>query len=89
VFPGGNSISRKTLTYVIVACDMAICVLFVLNAVWIHQWTLKEERELDVETVSLTDFTVRIQNLPEKDDYGSIDELRAMLYDHITKIIKA
>lgn len=68
---------------------MLICVLFVLNAVWIHQWTLKEERELDFDTVSLTDFTVRIQNLPTKDDYGSINELRAMLFDHITKIIIA
>lgn len=89
MFPGGNTISRKTLTYVIVACDMIICVLFALNAVWIHQWTLKDEQELDVETVSLTDFSVRIQNLPGKECYGSIDELRAMLYDHIIKTIKA
>ena len=39
----GVSISRVTLTYVIVACDMAICLLFVLNGVWINHWINKEE----------------------------------------------
>ena len=88
-FDSGQSVSRVTLTYVIVCCDIAICLLFVLNAVWIHKWTLKEEHELDVETVSLTDFAVRIKNLPRRGEYdGSIDELRALLYNHIIKIIK-
>lgn len=67
---------------------MAICVLFVLNAVWIMVYSKEEENELDFEGVQLTDFSVKIKNLPRGENYGSLAELRAILWNHILRVVK-
>ena len=64
-FPRLNAkITRTTLTYLVVACDMAIVLLFVINAGWLNVYIARAELELDIEGVQLTDFSVRIRNLP-------------------------
>lgn len=65
------SISRTTLTYVIVGCNMGICLMFVLNWVWIIKWIEKEEKSNDRDNVQITDFAVCIKNLPTQQQYGT------------------
>lgn len=85
----GKSISRTRLTYTVVACDMAICILFVLNAVWILQFIKKEERDEDKRIVNLSDFAVQIKNIPSADNWNQNHELlRVMLFWHITEVVK-
>ena len=68
---------------------MAICLLFVLNAVWMHHFIKKEERDEDRRLVQLSDFAVRIKNLPPAESFNNnIEQLRAMLHFHITEIVK-
>jgi uncharacterized tellurite resistance protein B-like protein len=91
VFPklGNVKITRNTLTYVIVAFDLAICFLFIINTGWIQYYIEKEEAKIDYENVDLTDFTVRIRNLPPQSEFGSLAALRVHLTKHIIDIVKA
>jgi len=49
---------------------MAICILFVLNAVWISKFIEKEEREEDQRFVNLLDFAVEIKNIPKAENWN-------------------
>lgn len=84
----GQKINRTKLTFTVVACDMAICVCFVLNGVCIYLFTKKEEKEEDSHSVQVTDFSVRIKNLPSSGDYTSIIELRVLLEQHLKSIVR-
>lgn len=84
-----TKISRTTLTYLVVGCDMAIVLLFVINAGCLNASINKAEQELDMEGVQLTDFSVRIRNLPTQSDFGSLSALRVELTKHIVDIVRS
>lgn len=67
---------------------MLICLLFVLNTIWLHRYTKYEEMIVDKRAVQITDFAVEIKNLPPVEDFGSLPKLRIMLDNHIRKVIK-
>ena len=43
---------------------------------------------VDKRAVQITDFSVRIKNLPPISEYGSIPKLRIILDNHIRQVLK-
>lgn len=67
---------------------MLICLLFVLNTICMYRYTKFEEKFVDKRAVQITDFSVRIKNLPPIEEYGSIPKLRIILDNHIRQVLK-
>lgn len=75
-----TQVDRETITWVIVICDVLICLVFAANA-YIMEWQIaKQAQDYDRQGVQLTDFAIRIRHLPETDD---IDLLAAELEHYI------
>lgn len=48
----------------------------------------KEDREINRTLLTSEDFAVKIKNLPSKDEYKSINELKVLLWNHLEYIVK-
>ena len=48
----------------------------------------RESRINDSDYLTMSDFTVRIKNLPTKKVYDNLQQLRAMLVVHFAKLLK-
>ena len=67
----------------VVALDLAIFLAYIL---WIYiakGLIVKEATEFDSATVSITDFALKITNLPDLPEYKDEMYLKAMLTNHI------
>lgn len=84
----GTSVSRQTFTYVVVAMDLLICLLFVINSVWIFKFTQLAAKEYDRTNVQLTDFAVRVKSLPGNQNWETIPELKIKLTEYIQTVVK-
>jgi len=58
----------------VIACDALICILFVINIAWLNRSISLEQYYVDKEFVQMTDFSVRVKNLPSKNS-GAFDDL--------------
>ena len=57
-----------------IACDVLICILFAINIAWLNRSISLEQYYVDKEFVQMTDFSVRVKNLPSKNS-GAFDDL--------------
>ena len=78
---------RTTLANIVIACDAAICLIWAINIAWLARAIRREQHIVDLQFVQITDFAVRIKNLPEKDKYDSLDQLKAQLELHIKDVV--
>jgi hypothetical protein len=79
---------RFKLTYLVISLDFAIILAFILY-VLITDWNIKREAVISDENyVQTTDFAVTVKGLPDISEYKTQDQLRAMLINHFTRIIK-
>jgi hypothetical protein len=53
------------MTWTVVACDIAISILFLANMLGLYKYTELAQIEDDKDNVELTDFAVTIKNLPD------------------------
>lgn len=67
--------------------DIMICAFFIAFVEYALYLIDKEEKELKDSTVLITDFAVRIGNLPSKEVFGTHTALEAKLVNHIAKIV--
>lgn len=73
-------ISRQRLANIVIACDAIICLIWVINTMWLGRSISIEQHIVDSKYVSMPDFSVRIKNLPEESFYNkSPEELAAQL----------
>ena len=68
-----GEIERTTLANIVIGCDAAICVLWAINILWLARAIKREQHIVDIEFVQITDFAVRIKNLPDKAQYDTLD----------------
>lgn len=80
-----TQVDREKITWAIVIFDVLICFVFAANA-YIMEWQIdKQAKDYDRHGVQLTDFAVRIKNLPETED---LDLLAAELEHYIHEQLK-
>jgi len=79
--------SRDLLAAVVVCADMLICLFFIFFVDQALYLIEKEKRLNDKVSVQLTDFSVKIGNLPSKEVFGTHAALEAKLINHIINII--
>ena len=70
-------------------CDALICIWFVFHTAMQGYWIRREVFDVSKDFVQMTDFTVRVRNLPPIDSYDALDQLAAALTLHIRKIVAA
>lgn len=71
--------SRSDLTIIVITFDLLVCVTFVVLSALMMSWIDDEATINDVEYVQITDFSVRIKNLPPVSVYKNLEQLKAML----------
>lgn len=79
----GIEVERVNLTWCIVILDMFVCLLIVGNYLYIRHYSVREESEVDKAGVQVTDFSIRLKNLPEPTEFKSLIMLRVKLEQHI------
>ena len=73
-------IERQRLANIVIVCDAIICIIWVLNTMWVVRSTNVEKVIVDSEFVQMADFAVRIKNLPDESAYDkSPEQLTAQL----------
>ena len=80
--------SRRRLANIVISCDAIIVIIFVVNIMWMNKAIGWEQHDVGKKFVHMTDFTVRVKNLPLKPAFDNLDELKAMLEMHIMEVIK-
>ena len=67
-----SSLSRESLTTLVVTMDLIICFVFIIY-IKVEQVNIKRESQInDSDFVTMSDFTVRIKNMPPKKSYESL-----------------
>ena len=72
----------------IIILDIIICIAFVVMTGLLDFYIAREGRRLDANHIQLPDFTLTVKNLPEVDEYQTLDQLRAELLMHLREIVK-
>ena len=70
-----------------VVFDIFVCLFFIGFIEWALKLIDKEELDQKKFTVLITDFAVRIGNLPDKATFGTHAALEAKLVHHIDTIV--
>lgn len=82
------SVSRNDLTIIVIAFDILVCVTFVILSALMMYWIEEEAIVNDIDYTQITDFAIRIKNLPPLSEYKDLEQLRAMLTIYLTKGLK-
>lgn len=73
-------IERQRLANIVIICDALICIIWVLNTMWVARSINVEKVVVDSEYVQMPDFAVRIKNIPDQSLYnGNPEQLAAQL----------
>jgi hypothetical protein len=69
--PGLGSMERQKLIALVLALDLLIVVMFVVYIYSQKHFIQIEARDFDIETVSMTDFAVRVKHLPKPSAFNT------------------
>jgi len=67
------SVSRSDLTIIIIAFDILVCVTFVILSGMMMGWIEEEALINDIDYTQITDFSIRIKNLPPQSVYKDLE----------------
>mmetsp|Transcript_20514 Transcript_20514/g.25234 ORF Transcript_20514/g.25234 Transcript_20514/m.25234 type:complete len:103 (+) Transcript_20514:1217-1525(+) len=70
-------------------CDALICLWFLCHTVLLSLWIRRESFDGHQDLVHMTDFAVRVKNLPAVESYSELEELAAALTVHIRDVVDA
>jgi len=69
--------NRTRLANIVISCDAIICIIFIINIMWMNRAINTEQFDVDKKFVHMTDFAVRVKNLPHKPSFDNLDQLKA------------
>ena len=87
--PWGNTITRQSLAITVCVLDLVICLWVVLNISLFDIFIKREDRFVDDKYLQMTDFTVRIKNMPPQRQYHNLHQLRAQLTTHLSRVVQS
>ena len=70
-------ISRGELATIVIICDILICLIWTINTMILFRGISDEQRDVQKKQVLISNFAVRIKNLPAKAVYGNLNQLKA------------
>ena len=80
-------VSREMLAYIVIGSDLLICLSFAVGIYVLGACIKQEKRTVNEKFVQITDFTVVIKQLPPKSEWGNLERLRALLYNHLCNVV--
>jgi len=75
--------SRSNLGILVVVLDVLIILSLVLAYLYLGYFERLEDKEYNEQHMLTEDFAVSIKNLPKYEEYESLQELKALLWDHL------
>ena len=82
-----GAMKRTRLANIVIACDALIILLLAFNTCWLGFKINSEQHDAEKKFVHMTDFAVRVKNLPGKDAFDNLDQLRAQLVLHLSQVV--
>jgi hypothetical protein len=61
--------------------------LFVWGTWMQKKWFILEDQAFDKDNISIQDFTVTLSNFPDEIEYGTLDNLKTELHQHLIKVL--
>ena len=86
-YTNGFSISRATLGIIVVSLDVAVVLTLIFSFTVLGHYENIEDKEINNNMLLTEYFAVVINDLPDHRDYGSVKELKALLWNHIERVI--
>jgi hypothetical protein len=83
------TIKRTTLGIIVVSLDVAIVISLLVSLYILGHYEKLEHQEINSNLVTTEDFAVLIKDLPDYHDFNTLNELKARLWIHLEKVIKA
>ena len=68
--------------------DLVICLWVIINISLFDIFIKREDTFVDDSYLQMTDFTVRIKNMPPQREYHTLHQLKAQLATHLTKVVQ-
>jgi hypothetical protein len=85
----GEEASKYAVGWAVVIVDIIMVIIFLIYIEILEFSQKTYVAEFKDQTIEMTDFTIRVENLPEATEYGeNTDNLKAYLMEHFGKIIK-
>jgi hypothetical protein len=85
----GEEVSKYAVGGAVVTVDIIVVILFLIYIEILEFSQKSYVDEFKDQTIEMTDFTIRVKNLPEDIDYGGdTEDLKAYLMEHFGKIIR-
>lgn len=81
------SLSRYKLSSIVIILDLIVCTVFIIYIVSVTKSIKSEAADYDNELLQITDFAVRVKNLPDHKNYNTLDQLRSILTSHFTRVL--
>jgi hypothetical protein len=86
-YSGGYSIDKDDLGLIIVCIDL---ISVFATIIFIYYLDLKQTEYIELfkmQTMQMSDFAIRVKNLPRDNEFATIHDLRAQLWNHFQDIL--
>lgn len=70
-----------------VCFDVAIIISFLLSFFILGHYEKVENQEINRDLLTTEDFAIVVKTLPPTEDYNSLPELKALLWQHLEKVL--
>eukprot|EP00347_Sterkiella_histriomuscorum_P007541 403348527 len=82
------SISRENLGFIVVILDVAIVLSLIISLYILEKYETIEDKEINESLLKAEHFAVVIKKLPPREEFNSIKELKAQLWNHLEQVVK-
>ena len=84
----GEVITKESFGQTIVIIDLIVVLSFLVFTQWIEYSQKLYVKSYKDHAIEMSDFTIRVKNIPHHDQYGKDDELlRGHLIQHFQRVI--
>lgn len=78
---------RYKITVLVIALDLTVCFAFIIYTNFVKYSIKREARDYEADMLLISDFAIKVKNLPEPSEYKSLEQLKMMLTLHFNRVI--
>ena len=86
--PGLNPIPRFKITVLAITLDLVVCLAFIVYTNIAKHSIKREARDYESDMLLMSDFAIKVKNLPEPAQYQTLEQLKMMLTLHFNQVIR-
>ena len=86
--PGLSPIPRFKITVLTITLDLLVCFAFIVYTNIAKHSIKQEARDFESDMLLMSDFAIKVKNLPEPEHYQTLEQLKIMLTLHFNRVIR-